>query len=163
MTTESILVPAGTVVSAKGDGAAVDVSGASSERFWSRLDHKNHRAGIARPERLWFGRWRDLGSEVHRCVSTEVLFRRVSAASGSERALRCEIRSRALGSRAVGTRHRDSDVRVRRDAEGNSCRHFARSQGRSEGARVGKSPLLFVIPDCCAKTNQQFRHFHPLY
>ena len=26
-----------------------------------------------------------------------------------------------------------------------------------------KSALSIVIPDCCAKTNQQFRHFHPLY
>ena len=33
MTTELILVPEGTVVSAKGDGAAVDVSGASQRAF----------------------------------------------------------------------------------------------------------------------------------
>ena len=42
------------------------------------------------------------GREIRRSVSAEVLCRRVSAASGFERARRCEVCSRALGSCAWG-------------------------------------------------------------
>jgi len=93
-------------------------------------DHQNHRAGVARPQYLRFGGWRGLGREVDRCVSPEILLRRVAAATRSDRASRGEARARALGNGTLGPRDRDADVRVWGDVEGSAGRDSERSDGR---------------------------------
>jgi hypothetical protein len=121
---DTFLVAEKTVASAKGDGPSVDVTGAANSVFLITLEITQ----IIEQE--------SLEVSIYGHIPAEVLSRRVSAIARSDRASRCEAPARALGSSALGTRHRNSDVRVRSPAERNSARGFTRGNGRGQSASL---------------------------
>ena len=110
-TIDTLLVPEKTVVNAKGDGPALDISGAASRVFLLTLDITN----IIEQEALdvsIFGSadGADMGNEGTDCISAEVLPGPASVAAGSDRACRREVYSCALGGQSLGTGHGDAHV-----------------------------------------------------
>ena len=113
---DTFLVLDKTVVSAKGDGPSVDISGASNRVFLLTLNI----TGIVEQESLdvsgpLIGRWRRMECETHHQLSPEVLSGAASAAARFDWGCGGQVFARSLGGQPLGPRKRDADVRIQCD------------------------------------------------
>ena len=150
-TIDTDLVPPQTVVSAKGDGSAIDVSGTASRVFLVTLaitkiiEQESLDVSIfGSPDgATWGAKSIAAFPQKFYCGESPLLLDLTAHAD-------VKFVRAALGSRALGPRHRDAHVRVRRDDERSTRQHSQRGHSRSQSpglARVAAD--AFVRPCLC--------------